>query len=88
MQLNGGMGDQKLWLKSEGDHLPVKKIGQLGKGGLQEEKVVSHPTTTFLTMKLGSMPKMNPHRCEMKVRGPKRAVWGPENRLLGTGSDV
>ena len=79
MQLSGGMGDQKMRLKSEGDHLPVKKIGRLGNGGLQEEKVVSHPTTTFLTMKLGSMPKMNPHGCETYVRGPKRAAGGPKN---------
>ena len=48
-----------------------RKSDRLGKGGLQEEKVVSHPCTTFLTMKLGSMPKMNQDGCKTRVRGAK-----------------
>ena len=55
---------------------------------LLEQLLASHPSMTFLVMKQRSLPKMNENRCKMKVRGPKRAVRGPENRLLGTGSGV
>ena len=53
-----------------------------------KELLVSHHPTTFQTMKIGSIPKMNPNRCKIRVRGPKHVARGPENRQLGTRSGV
>ncbi|GMP36040.1 hypothetical protein CsSME_00008281 [Camellia sinensis var. sinensis] len=42
----------------------------------------------FLVMKQRYLPKMNENRCKTNVRGPERAVRGPENCLLSTKSGI
>ena len=65
-----------------------RKSADEEKGGLLGEKVVSHPCTTYQTMKIGSMPKMNQDGCKTRVRGPKCAAGCPENLLLSIESGV
>ena len=56
-----------------------RKVVSEEKGGLQEEKVVSHPCTTFQTRKTRFVPKTNQHGCKTRVWEAKRAAGSLEN---------
>ena len=86
------MKSQKKWLKSGKNQLFVRKNRLLEREkeeiGFSGEEVAGHHPTTSLTVKIGSLPKMDQDGCKTKVWQPTRVVRGPENRLLGAGSGV